>query len=471
MRRYRFSSIRNVGISHAIIAWLLFIFLTGSGSRDDILSLLVLRPLSVIMGLLALYRMSWVDVAGNRTLLLLVAAVLALPLLQLVPLPPAAWQKLPQRELIVSIDHAVGLGDVWRPLSIAPQRTWNAWFSLFVPLSVVLFLIKLDVAGRRKVAGGIILIGIISCILGILQLAGGSSSFFYLYDQHTINSPTGFFANRNHQSAFIACLFPMTAYVASQSHHRGERQRLVLAVSVAIALTFIVLLLISGSRAGIALGFVGLASTPFVFGDWRNARRAEKNRLNSALAIASLLVGISLIVTAAFMRSASLERLFATDPAQEYRAKALQPVLHLMMDYAPLGSGMGTFVEAFSRQEPMVFLSPLYLNHAHFDYLELFITGGVPAALLLLVAALGIARAAARLVWLPQHRNAVISEGRAALTVIAILALASLVDYPLRTPSLMSILAFATASVWLTAREAVAAEMPHKRVDMGEESR
>jgi hypothetical protein len=415
--------------------------------------------------------MRWNDFLCNRAVLLLVAAIFALPLLQLVPLPPVLWQQLPQRELIVKIDHAVGLGDVWRPLSIAPQRTWNAWFSLFAPLSVALLMIKLDAADRRKVAGGLILIGILSCVLGILQIAGGSASPFYLYDQHTINSPIGFFANRNHQSAFIACLIPVTAYVASRSRHGGERQRLALVVSVAVVLTFMVLLLVNGSRAGIALGFVGLASTPFVLGDLRNGRRTGKTTLKSVLAIASLLAGTALIVTAAFVRSASLERLFATDPAQEYRAKALQPVLHLMMDYAPFGSGMGTFVEAFSRQEPAAFLSPQYLNHAHFDYLELFITGGVPAALLLLVAAFGVARAAARILWLPQHRSAAVSEGRAAFTVIAILALASLVDYPLRTPSLMSILAFAAASLWLSAREAVAAEVSHKRVAMDEESR
>ena len=55
------------------------------------------------------------------------AAILALLCLDLVPLPPAIWYALPGREIMVEIDEAARLGQVWLPLTMSPSSTWNAF--------------------------------------------------------------------------------------------------------------------------------------------------------------------------------------------------------------------------------------------------------------------------------------------------------------------------------------------------------
>ena len=55
----------------------------------------------------------------------LMAAILILPLLQLVPLPPSVWQALPGRELPAQIDASLGL-NIWRPLTLDIEGTVRA---------------------------------------------------------------------------------------------------------------------------------------------------------------------------------------------------------------------------------------------------------------------------------------------------------------------------------------------------------
>jgi O-antigen ligase len=119
--------------------------------------------------------------------------------------------------------------------------------------------------------------------------------------------------------------------------------------------------------------------------------------------------------------------------------------------YFPLGSGMGTFVEAYQIDEPDALISDQYFNHAHNDFAELLMTGGVPALLLLivisglwLVAFFALKKARKTKRDDPGFVQQVL--GRAGLAVIAIFALASVTDYPLRVPSLM--LYGTLVSVW-----------------------
>ena len=96
-------------------------------------------------------------------------------------------------------------------------------------------------------------------------------------------------------------------------------------------------------------------------------------------------------------------------------------------------------------------MSEQYFNHAHNDFAEWILTGGVPAVLLLLWA---VFMAGVAFLALLRRRNAAVGDpdystqilGRTGFAVVAMLALASVTDYPLRVPSL---LLYATvAAVW-----------------------
>lgn len=435
--------------------WLLAVFLIGGGSRDDITSLVILRPLSAVVLAAAAYKVSVSDLRTYRSLIAIVAAIIGLVAAHLVPLPPVIWQQLPQRGLIAEIDRVAGLGTIWRPLSIAPPRTWNALFSLMVPLSVILLAVRLNAKQISRTTLVVLAIGMLSVILGTLQVAGGAKAL-YFYSIHNPGSANGLFANRNHQGAFLACLLPLLAVLAtgrSPDRTRGQSRTIIAATA---ALTLVPVLLITGSRAGLVLGVLGFAGTALVvrWSDTAASRQAgalaggkrlgDKRYLFAGFGLAVVVLGV---VTAFLSRAEALRRLLRSSEAEELRVTALKPVAQLAVDYMPFGSGAGTFVEAFFRAEPKSFLSPTYFNHAHFDFLEWAVTGGVPA-LVILAVAIDVAVAwAVHLFARAKVGDPGVQLGRAGLIIVALLAAASTVDYPLRTPALSALVAL--AAVWV----------------------
>jgi O-antigen ligase len=114
--------------------------------------------------------------------------------------------------------------------------------------------------------------------------------------------------------------------------------------------------------------------------------------------------------------------------------------------YAPIGSGLGTFATVYTAAEPAALLSPEYVNHAHNDWAELWLEGGVPIAVVL----------AAFLVWyaLMGFRACMADDAsiaqdvdlaRAAFAAVGLLLIHSTVDYPLRTGAMMAVFGFACA--------------------------
>lgn len=114
----------------------------------------------------------------------------------------------------------------------------------------------------------------------------------------------------------------------------------------------------------------------------------------------------------------------------------------------PVGSGLGTFVSVYALfEKPEDTMVNAYANHAHNDYLELWLETGIPGMAL---AGCFLAWFFARVVqiWKPSaHRSAdidVLLCRAAALSGLLILV-HSFVDYPLRTSALMGLFAFICA--------------------------
>lgn len=447
-------------------AWLFAVFLMGGSSRDDIASLVILRPISAMMLAAAAYKIAADDLKPYRSLLAILAAIIGLVAAHLIPLPPAIWQALPQRELIADIDDVARVGSVWRPLSIDPARTWNALFSLMVPLATVLLAIRLDRTQLKRTVSIVLAIGLLSVVLGILQVVGGVSGL-YFYAIHNAGAAVGLFANRNHQGAFLASLLPLLAVIASGGVPHRDKRGLLTILAAAAGLVLVPVLLITGSRAGLVLGFFGLASAVLVY------RRAKAipavgapKRARSVLLSQKRLLYVGLGLTAILLASAtvflsraeSLRRLLASTKSEELRVAAFEPVTQLALNYMPFGSGAGTFVEAFFRIEPRSFLSPTYFNHAHFDFLEWIVTGGIPAMLILVAVLFFVAHKGFRLFIRSSIDDPGVQLGRAGLIVCLLFAVASVVDYPLRTPALSAFLAL--VAVWVWSAGAVAKKGP-----------
>jgi O-antigen ligase len=113
----------------------------------------------------------------------------------------------------------------------------------------------------------------------------------------------------------------------------------------------------------------------------------------------------------------------------------------------PFGTGLGSFVPIFQRFEPPTLIDSVYVNHAHNDWLELWLNGGVPAILLIIGFLSWFAAASMRL-WRDGRLGAPVLDlalAQAASIVIVLLLLHSVVDYPLQIPTLSVLFAMACA--------------------------
>lgn len=453
-----------------LIALALATMLLGGGSRDDIRSLLILRPFTAIMFVLALALAlpeAWVR---GRALVILGVATLTSVLVQLLPLPAAIWSALGGREPIVTSYEAAAMALPALPLSLTPSATWNAAFALLTPLAALVLALTLGTQGRMIILRLLIAVGLLSGLIGLLQTIDGADSALYFYRHTNEGSAVGLFANRNHQALLIAALFPMLAANASLvGARRGPSSTYIWPMTLVLWAFLAPLLLVTGSRAGIILGFIGLLGAFWIRGASPQSGR-QANRLTFRQSW--LLGGLVAILCAALVavttsRATAVQRLFEGGE-DELRLEAMPAILRAILDFFPWGSGYGSFADVYRIYEPARMLGPNYLNHAHNDVVELLLTGGMLAALLLSAGLVMLVGA----IWKTTRISVGSSDhgvfARMAAVVAVMLVLASFADYPLRTPSL-ALFAAIIVAIWaraLSGAKHVASDFPSPRSAM-----
>ncbi len=435
-------------ISFKQLVLLLFAtFLMGGSTRFDVISLIVLRPLSVLLlasGCWTLRREQW---RSAPFLCGMAIAIVLLPLLQLVPLPPALWHALPQRGVIAAIDRTAGLGDIWRPLSMAPSLTWNAFFALLLPLAVLVHGLQLS---RRELRGLMILTliaGAASVMLGGVQTLNDADSSLYLYRLSSRGTAVGLFANRNHQAVFLAALLPILALVTTEretlSRHRG-RTLFILFTAVAVLM---VILLLLGSRAGLACGVIGLLSVAVLVGARMRGMRDRPRWIGKALGSGFSIIAILMIIAVASGQATSVRHALNSSDGDDLRFLVWPVAWHAALALLPWGSGIGTYQPVFQVFEPAVMLRSTYSNHAHSDWLEIMLTCGIPGIALLAAGVAGYC-SALRLAWQRRRLPGTVMAWTG-LVIVLLCGIGSAVDYPLRAP-IMSAL-FVLACLWVRA--------------------
>jgi hypothetical protein len=431
----------------ALTVFLAATFLLGGGSRYDIVSLIVLRPVSAAMLAYAIFC-STTNLSSFKTPIALLGAWMGLAVLQLVPLPPGIWTALPGREPIVASFAATGTAPGWEPLSVVPMATLNALLALILPLAVLLLFAESSSAERRRALRAIAAFAFVSALLGILQVVEGGQGPLYPYSISNEGLPIGLFANRNHQAAVLAAAIPLTLAIAAD--HEFARRGLSRWIGRAIALGLVVVVVMTGSRAGSVLALGALFAGSLLLSPaerrTRSERHASNPRLTPVRAIASrwtlpaiLLAVIALVFVVA--SGTAFERLAAKDGLGDLRFQILPTVGEMIRASFPFGFGFGTFPWTYDMFEPVRLMRADYINRAHDDWLELFIDGGVFAPALALAGVAWLVarcRSLRRFLFDPESDDD--RHRLAALLGILILVLASLFDYPLRTPSVAAIL-------------------------------
>ena len=438
---------------YAFAAFMAIVFILGGSSRDDVQSLVFLRPLAILFGTYAITCMDREAWKGRTFPLFIALALAGLMMIQLIPLPPSIWTALPGRQIFASIADLAGIEQPWRPLTLSPSRTLNSLFSLVVPISAMMLYLNLDRNQRKQVITIIIFLAGISALLAILQLTGSARGPFYLYDITNNGAAVGLFANRNHQAVFLAAAIVMLGWYGASHSIAAKLAALKFYSSIAVIFVFVPLIFITGSRAGLLLmvpalisaiiliyyGRYSLESRPTV-----QSRRTKKKWFASRQII--LIASISLIMVMAalsiyFSRSLAYDRLVGISSAQELRAQLVPILTKMIADYFPWGSGFGTFEHVYRIYEPHEFLSPRYLNQAHNDWLQLPIEGGLPVMIIVTTIVVWAFCHCLVLVknW-SRSRYSKYTPAMAAMVMLLFLA-ASIGDYPLRIPSLIAVFA------------------------------
>lgn len=456
---FRFSAICDRFLLVGLLALVLSAsVLFGGGARQGYRADAVLQLLAVPLLLVALSH-QWSDGRNSMWPLAFCVALVFVPLVQLVPLPPYIWTALPLRDLAVrSLSLAEGVVG-WRPVSLIPHATWQSLVALVPPISVFLATLLLSWRNRQRVTLLLIGLGLLSSFIGLLQVAAGPEAAPIGFGLGSPGEATGFFANRNHFAALLYCLLLLAAAFVIQSSRslaarppRSWETRTL----VAIVLSFSVLVaLLSGvmmarSRAGVGLTMVALIGiSALAASDHRQtATRGTKRLIGAAVALV-------LIFSSQFALYRVFER-FEVDPLEDARLAFARNTWDAAVALMPFGSGLGTFVPVYQFfEKPQDALRDIFANRAHNDVLEIWLETGMMGLVLmtlfavwLLVGFWRVWRTASAAVPDPGRSPVDLLLMRAASLVIVLLIAHSLVDYPLRTTALSTLFAFSCALLY-----------------------
>ncbi len=429
-----------------VLFWALLasLWLAGGASRSDVLGQVVVRGAAWALLIAFALWGSCPSFAALRAMLTFVLVTLALALVQLVPLPPAWWQGLPGRLPLADAVRASGQPLPWAQWSMSPTATLNAAGSLVVPFATLILAGSIPSTERRFVTTSLLIFIGASMVMGLLQFSTGM--FDNIFVNETPGVISGTFANRNHFALLLAIGCVLTPVWAFEERDGASWRT---APAAGLTLLFLLTLLATGSRAGLGLGMLGVLLGLLISGRAlrRTLRRYPSWVFPAVLAgiLAVIAIGISVSVLAG--RAEALDRLFVMDQGQDMRARGLPVVLDMIRTYLPLGTGLGTFDPVFRVNEPLALLKPTYFNHAHNDVLELVLTAGIPG-LLLLLAAMGWWLRASVAAWRGRGAGAALSKLGSAILLLVFLA--SIFDYPARTPIIMAFMVI--AGIWLSDR-------------------
>jgi O-antigen ligase len=322
---------------------------------------------------------------------------------------------------------------------------------MFVPLAVLLLGSQLNREELFQILPVVLGLGLLSAFIGLLQSIGDPQGLLYFYRITNNGSAVGLFANRNHQAILLATLFPMLAVYASAGVRSEDQLRIRSYITLALGAIIIPLLLITGSRAGFILGVLGLISVTILFRKPKllTPKKRKYQKFDPRFAFGALGVLCLGTLTVIMSRAEAIQRLVQHAHAEDDRWLMWKPIAQMAWKYFPFGSGAGSFVEVYQIDEPYELLNFTYLNHAHNDYLEIYMTMGLPGLILLGLGFFYFLKTASEVMRPPLPQGRAYTFARLGLMIILIFALGSIGDYPLRTPSLSAV--FVIAALWLTA--------------------
>ncbi len=412
-------------------------------------ALLAVVVLALGAGALALAAGAWRGVLLPAVPLWPLAGFLALPLLQLVPLPDAL------HALVAPGSHAVWrptdpavlavLGAVPRPVSVDPGSTLRA-LALTGGLALLALLAAPALSRPAPAVRAVSVVAAFGFALSAFAILARARFGSLLYGTIAVPtvSPFGPFVSKNHFAGWVAMgalvVAGLALGLADGGRSRGgdwttgsRAGGVILSLVAALAMALSGLASLSrGGGAALAAGaacFVALVA-------WR--RRGGRASLAPSLALAGVLVLVlvSLVPVEARGRLRSLS-------GASFRIDTWRDSLRLAASSPVLGHGLGAFHDAYPRFKRGHGI--VRVEHSENDYVETLAETGIPG---LALALLGLALLlAAALRGIAAGRDPTVRGiGTGAVAALAALAVHSAVDFNLRIPSNAALAALAAAA-------------------------
>lgn len=438
------------GLFAATALLLALAWVTGGGSRDrgwgDAITQLIALPVLLTAWTVALQgRLSrWSRVA--LAVALLVPAAVAL---QLLPLPGFLQAGGPARSGLLADLQLAGLAEPGLGASLSPWATERSLWALLPAVAMFSAVLVLPTRRRQELAW--LLVGLVgfSLLLGLLQLGAPQTSPLNPFPELR-PAMAGVFANPNHQATGLTIGLVLLLSWLSGARRDAEvssRRRLgqMMAV-IGLAVLFLAALPLTGSRAMVLIAGGALLATPVLTG-WlgRRLQRNRRGRLRLALVSGGAVAAVLLLV--------AVTSWIRVDVETESRAAVAAATMAMAGETMPWGVGVGSFVPWFDAHAPEPLVQYSYFNHAHNEYVQWWLESGIAGIAWILLLAAGLLATFPR-AWLhPRNRHSHVAVGSddwlvpAAWLAIAVVLAHSLVDYPLRTPAVMTATALLAAIV------------------------
>lgn len=377
----------------------------------------------------------------------ILAALLGLPLLQLIPLPPIVWHAFPGRQIEQAALNLIGQQGSWRPISVSPARTLASLLAAIVPAIMFVMVSMLGRNGRTAAVGAVAGASLLGLMVGAAQMAGGEGGYFRFYVPDA-NYLSGFQAN--HNSTADVLLIGMVAFVAVVRDWAERRNTVRMAPLLGIVAVFTILfsigVVLTASRTGIALLPIGWIAVAAICKPWLKFSRKSASLTVVAAAAFFALAGAFLFSSGAVWRVAGRFHF-----ENEFRPELWRDAWFVARQYFPIGAGVGTLVPVFIAIERLEVVDATAPNRAHNEFLEMLVESGAFGIVIWTVIGLFLVRRAAKLLRAPGELT--VAQIYFAVAAVAVIALHSQVDYPLRSMSLATLAALAIGLLMPLPRE------------------
>ena len=420
--------------------YLLACLLLGGSTRAPWPNMALQLGAIAILAWAALARPRFQSGRPGAQLAVIVAATLALFVVQLVPLPPALWSGLPGRGAIAHGFDLLGQPRPWLPLSVAPYDTLSSALWVLPPLAILAGMLRLGAFREPWMAAAMVLAAIAGVMLGSLQMASSDiDTPWYLYAITNNGALAGFFANSNHMATLLVAGLPFLVALAAAGRRQGASRRANSSAGQFVLAGGAMLVVIAGillnrSLAGLALGLVVLGASALV------PARLDQRRAHWGLPVLAI---CGLIAVAGIVASPLDNNLTASGAEKDVSSRytSFGNSLRATAEHFPVGSGVGSFAEVYPAYENPDRVDRWYVNHVHNDFIELALETGLPGILII----------AAFILWWMQRVTAIWRApeidpfARAATIASGAILLHSMVDFPLRVTGISAVFAFCVA--------------------------